>query len=437
VAVTFKLSQNSDGSFDGAASKFLREVASQASLLSTEGSFVSCFVGFSANALNLLGASESLMGKVVPLDDIYAAGDLEQPDLVVPKPGAVPVLPDTRDDIGAFLKGQSKDACLKALETLILQSLRGIPGCDNSILEERLNSQDSVEFEETTTLGTISITFCNQVYGGGKDLTGFVDGTVNPDKTLRESVAMALRKDGSSHAYFSKFVHNLDYFRSLSRDQKSDHVARMYGIEQPSLGRDGRTENPRLMPPRLNGRAHIIRGWGSMLRHAMPYHNGACPAHPSVDAEGTYDGRGPSGPRLGLYFVATAAEPDEITEALKRMCGHYATGPFDGGLYSVDDIFKITRSVSGSYLYVPSLAELSDLSGAENPQAKNKSHAIISLLPDELKDLREVPSRKQPGQVRVVDYGYCDNCGSEQSFMRDEGGNLRICHLCNRVTYIE
>jgi deferrochelatase/peroxidase EfeB len=108
---------------------------------------------------------------------------------------------------------------------------------------------------------------------------------------------------------------------------------------EPHIGYDQRPENPRLEEEQTHKGAHVVRAFGSMHRHAMPY-------------------RLPK--EEGLFFVSVARSLTELNTAIERMAGIYA----DDG--SPDNLFKITRSVSNGYFYVPSVVELKQL--AQTPK---------------------------------------------------------------------
>lgn len=223
-----------------------------------------------------------------------------------------------------MVKGRSKSDCDDTLFSVLLKPmLDRAPHIDFSPI---MGGVSYTERQLEIPWGAIFVTFCAQVPGGGKDLTGFIDGTVNPDETLRASINMATRPDGSSHVFAAKFVHNIQSFWSLNASQRNSIIGRNHGVTCQRKSSDGRFENPRSGPGVGDKRGHVFRAWGDMLRHAMPFYSGQCP----VVGNSTEEHCPVVEQRCGLYFVAATRDPSQIDEALRRMCGHYATEMDDG-----------------------------------------------------------------------------------------------------------
>jgi hypothetical protein len=87
---------------------------------------------------------------------------------------------------------------------------------------------------------------------GGRDLTGFIDGTENPDTSLRCVLEQATIKGshqgflGGSFVFSAKFEHDLGAFRSLCPGQRSELIGRELSVEQRKRGSDSRIENPKI-----------------------------------------------------------------------------------------------------------------------------------------------------------------------------------------------
>jgi len=218
-----------------------------------------------------------------------------------------------------------------------------------------------------------------------RDLTGFIDGTRNPDHLLRALIDQCLiftgddegRHVGGSYMYAGRFIHDLVKFHSLSSDDKNHIIGREYSSVRGHKGYDVRAENPRLDDDiyRFKGerdseyetsRFHTNRGHGSMYRQAMPYI---------------------SQNEQGLYFICFSRSLNEIDMAIKRMSGHYA---LDG---STDNLFQITRAVTSNYYYCPSLQELKEL----------KNTPVLEHIDDPIEQDIEF-------DLRIV-FEYCTNCG--------------------------
>eukprot|EP01124_Arcella_intermedia_P013906 TRINITY_DN2028_c0_g1_i1.p1 TRINITY_DN2028_c0_g1~~TRINITY_DN2028_c0_g1_i1.p1 ORF type:complete len:548 (-),score=100.56 TRINITY_DN2028_c0_g1_i1:68-1711(-) len=228
----------------------------------------------------------------------------------------------------------------------------------------------------------------------GKDLTGFIDGTRNPDHLLRALVDQVLifpsdqnqNHISGCYMYAGKFIHDLKSFNALSKEQKFNVVGREYGKEQAHKGYDSRPENPRLDQQEYRSnhvrdaqpsdtRFHTNRAHGAIYRQSMPY---------------------VQGPDEGLFFVAFTRYIEELDNAINRMCGHYQA---DG---STDAILEITRAVTSGYYYVPSLNELSILPKATRLDAPSKE---------------EVPSEPKGENQLTVVFEYCTNCGYKTIFL--------------------
>ena len=181
-------------------------------------------------------------------------------------------------------------------------------------------------------------------YKKGRDLTGFIDGTRNPDHLLRaladETLIFADDQkhsgqvgdvhEGGSYMWAGRFVHDLVKFQSLPMQCKSAIIGRQYDKVSPHVGYDRRLENPHMHA--LPGDSHVSRGHGAMYRQAYPYVAGA---------------------EKGLYFSCYSRNLGEIDRALRRMAGRREGTP--------DRLLSITQAVTGNYYYVPSLNELAAL----------------------------------------------------------------------------
>eukprot|EP00475_Leptophrys_vorax_P025543 TRINITY_DN35772_c0_g1_i1.p2 TRINITY_DN35772_c0_g1~~TRINITY_DN35772_c0_g1_i1.p2 ORF type:complete len:584 (-),score=155.05 TRINITY_DN35772_c0_g1_i1:2825-4576(-) len=221
-----------------------------------------------------------------------------------------------------------------------------------------------------------------------KDLTGFIDGTRNPDHVMRAIVDNCVifedddegRHIGGSYMYAGRFVHDLKAFERMDLPEKNQVIGREYNNVEPHVGYDQRPENPRLDEEETHQAAHVYRAFGSMHRHAMPY-------------------RLPK--EEGLFFVSVARSLTELNVAIERMAGLFAE---DG---SPDNLFKITRSVSNNYFYVPSAVELEQIGklgrlNVQEAEAKEKIHGDAGV--------------KEETKEVVVIIEYCTNCGYSTIF---------------------
>jgi putative iron-dependent peroxidase len=279
------------------------------------------------------------------------------------------LFPESNEDLFIFVKCNRIDMC-NMLTTKILSDLK----------KAGLKSF-------TQTIGFANNPTTDFQPNMARDLTGFIDGTRNPDHLLRALVDQTLifpLDDDSNHVagsymYSGQYIHNLEKFHQMTDGEKSQIIGRDYSKIKSHRGYDNRVENPRLdeeyyrskdqkTGEAFDSRFHTLRGHGSMYRQAMPYI---------------------SGPDQGLYFICFSRSLAEIDNALKRMAGHYQ----ENG--STDAVLDITRAVTSNYYYCPSIEELKGLKKNDNVLEINT--AVIEENMGE-KTLRIVAE-------------YCTNCG--------------------------
>lgn len=159
-------------------------------------------------------------------------------------------------------------------------------------------------------------------HDGGRDLTGYEDGTENPRGAKARAAAIVgkpSRIAGSSFVAVQQWIHQFERFDAMTRRQQ-DHA----------IGRR-RSDNIELGNAPLS--AHVRRTAQEnfepaafVVRRSMPW----------ADAAGA-----------GLMFVAFGDTLDAFEAQLRRMLG------FDDGI--ADALFKFTRPVSGAYFWCPGM----------------------------------------------------------------------------------
>jgi putative iron-dependent peroxidase len=161
-------------------------------------------------------------------------------------------------------------------------------------------------------------------YGPGLDLTGYVDGTENPEGDKAGEVAVVRGRgpglDGSSFVAVQQWVHDLDRFESMKPAERDDIIGRRKSDNQemddaPASAHIKRTEQESFEPAAF------------VLRRSMPW----------ADEAGE-----------GLVFVAFGSSFDAFEALLGRMLGNEDGIP--------DALFSFTRPVSGSYFWCPPVA---------------------------------------------------------------------------------
>ncbi len=159
------------------------------------------------------------------------------------------------------------------------------------------------------------------MYRGGRDLTGYEDGTENPkgDAAIAAAIVSARGAglDGASFVAVQRYVHDLARFQSFT-PEVSDHT----------FGRRI-SDNEEIADAPAS--AHVKRSaqesfdpTAFMVRRSMPW--------------------GGVGER-GLYFVAFGETLDRYERVLSRMLG------IEDGV--VDALFTFTRALSGGYYFCP------------------------------------------------------------------------------------
>jgi porphyrinogen peroxidase len=172
-------------------------------------------------------------------------------------------------------------------------------------------------------------------YLGGRDITGFIDGTANPQVRRAADVAIippGHPGEGGSHVLTMRWVHDLIAFNRLSIEEQQ----RVFGRTKA----DSTELSDEEKPPT----AHIARVETSVAGEELEIFRRSVPYGTSEEH--------------GLYFVAFSAERSRYDRMLARMFG---VAP--DGLH--DRLTDFSRPVSGAYYFAPSLNALNGLAGPE------------------------------------------------------------------------
>jgi putative iron-dependent peroxidase len=158
-------------------------------------------------------------------------------------------------------------------------------------------------------------------HGGGRDLTGYEDGTENPqgDAAIDAGIASGLGAgfDGASYVAVQQWQHDLDRFNAMSRAAQDNAIGRRLEDNEeiddaPESAHVQRTAQESFSPEAF------------VLRRSMPWSgDGGC----------------------GLMFVAFGHSFAAFEAQLKRMAG------VEDGI--ADALFRFTRPVSGNYYWCP------------------------------------------------------------------------------------
>jgi len=162
-------------------------------------------------------------------------------------------------------------------------------------------------------------------YGAGLDLTGYEDGTENPEG--EEAIKTAIVKDagkgldGSSYVAVQQWLHDFDAFDDMPGEEQDDSIGRRKSDNEemddaPESAHVKRTAQESFEPEAF------------LLRRSMPW--------------STPGGEG------GLMFVAFGKSFDAFEAQLNRMVGN------EDGI--ADALFKFTRPITGSYFWCPPMS---------------------------------------------------------------------------------
>jgi porphyrinogen peroxidase len=161
--------------------------------------------------------------------------------------------------------------------------------------------------------------------GHGRDLTGYEDGTENPKGEAAEAAAFVQGQgaglDGSSFVAIQQWLHDFDAFEAMSAPEQDNTIGRRRSDNEelddaPESAHVKRTAQESFQPEAF------------VLRRSMPW---------ALHA--------PGGSKAGLVFVAFGRSLDAFEAQMRRMVG------LDDGI--VDAMFRISRPVSGAYLWCP------------------------------------------------------------------------------------
>ena len=159
------------------------------------------------------------------------------------------------------------------------------------------------------------------MYSDSRDLTGYEDGTENPEDQAAVDAAIlqgaGAGMDGSSFVAVQQWIHDLGLFETMPQHEQDNTIGRRK-IDNEEL--EDAPESAHVK--RTAQESFPPEAW--VLRRSMPW----------SDAE-----------REGLVFVAFGRSFDAFEAQLKRM-----TGAEDG---ITDALFKFTRPVLGAYFWCP------------------------------------------------------------------------------------
>ncbi|WP_374962474.1 Dyp-type peroxidase [Spongiibacter tropicus] len=168
------------------------------------------------------------------------------------------------------------------------------------------------------------------MYHDARDLSGFIDGTENPDGEERKQVALIPEGEigaGGSFVLSQKWIHRLESFRTLSQSEQEGVIGRTKP-DSVELDDDVMPENSHVSRSdvKINGQSQ------KLFRRSVPF--GGVREH-------------------GLYFLSFSAELSRYEHILASMFGKAEDG-------IVDRLTDFSTPVSGSFWFAPSATELSE-----------------------------------------------------------------------------
>lgn len=158
-------------------------------------------------------------------------------------------------------------------------------------------------------------------YKSGLDLTGYEDGTENPEG--EDAIEAAILQgagaglDGSSFVAVQQWLHDFDHFESLAQDDRDNIIGRRLSDNVEFEGSPPSAHVKRTAQESFDPEAFL-------LRRSMPW----------SDEQGA-----------GLYFSAFGKSFAAFEAQLNRMAGH------EDGI--IDGLFRFTRPVTGGYYWCP------------------------------------------------------------------------------------
>ena len=164
-------------------------------------------------------------------------------------------------------------------------------------------------------------------YLENRDLTGFVDGTENPEGDNRATVALVSEEDPvfsqGSYIHTQRYVHHLNEWEQQPVQEQEQIIGR---TKADDIEFNSEDKAPTAHIKRVNLKDEHGKSM-EILRHSMPYGNAR---------------------EAGLFFIAYSKTPRHFTQMLKAMIhsdndGHY------------DHLMNYTTAVSGCAFFAPTV----------------------------------------------------------------------------------
>jgi putative iron-dependent peroxidase len=232
-----------------------------------------------------------------------------------------------------------KPKLIKNFETIIGNPAKA-PATGGDIFIHIKSNRHDLSFELATRakklLGS-AVSVMDESHGftylDSRDLTGFIDGTANPEGTEREAVALIGEEDpefaGGSYLLTQKFHHSMGSWEKLDVEEQEHIVGRakkdsefLRGERQKEYSHVSRAET------------HVGDFELKIVRHSLPIGN-------AMSA-------------MGLFFIAYAKEVTTFDLMLARIYGTSGDG-------ISDKLMEYTEAITGAYFFTPSIETLAKL----------------------------------------------------------------------------
>ena len=156
-------------------------------------------------------------------------------------------------------------------------------------------------------------------FNGGRDLTGYEDGTENP--TGEDAQNAALMEDGSTIVAVQKWQHNLRHFASMSETEQDNIIGRRLSDNVEFEGSPASAHVKRTAQESFDPEAF-------MVRRSMPYSEGE---------------------HAGLMFVCFANSTLPFNQQMNRMAGG------EDGI--TDGLFQFSQPLTGAFYWCPPIKD--------------------------------------------------------------------------------
>jgi len=227
---------------------------------------------------------------------------------------------------------------LRAFTPIGMSSSRYAPSTQRDVLVWLHSDRHDENFRAALAINTIMKTgaelrleLMGFRYQDSRDLTGFVDGSANPQSSDAQQVALVASPHvgaGGSFVITQQWQHDLVAFNGLSVSQQELVVGRT------------KADSVELDPAHMPADAHVARNDISDKGKPLKIYRRSSP-YGTVDAN-------------GLYFLAFSAELERFTHLLESMYGLRDKG-------KQDQLLKFSKPLTGSYWFAPSLAQLQQI----------------------------------------------------------------------------